>query len=245
MAESTLPITPGSGANVATHTISVGPTEAHISRTVINDANGDDIVPAKDSTLTDGSQKAQVTALPALAAGSAIIGQVLPAVKADNAYHLAALITPSTLTDGTYFFAMRNPSEAVRVLIKRIWITPSFIGTPASSRSVYVLQRASGAFTGTGGSTLTPVKRLTSAADSVVVEARAGGALTMSSITPASTQFIFGHLNQLLEPPVTLLDLQNTPIVLAANEGLTLRASGAIVSGSSVMLHIEWAEVAA
>jgi hypothetical protein len=149
------------------------------------------------------------------------------------------------LTDGTYFFAMRNPSEAVRVLIKRIWITPSFIGTPASSRSVYVLQRATGAFTGTGGSTLTPVKRLTSAADSVVVEARAGGALTMSSITPASTQFIFGHLTQLLEPPVTLLDLQSTPIVLAANEGLTLRASGAIVSGSSVMLHIEWAEVAA
>ncbi|MBE7497117.1 MAG: hypothetical protein HS117_19420 [Verrucomicrobiaceae bacterium] len=243
MAASTLPITPGSGALIATHTISVGPDTAHCSRVVINDSSGNNIVPAKDSTLTDGTQKTEVTVLPALVAGSAQIGAVIPGVKVDNAYHLTAVIAPSTLTDGTTYFYMRNPSAAKNVLIKRIRLALSFIGTPASSRSVYALQRTSVA-AASGGTAMTIGKRQSAAGASVVTDMQfANAGLTTAGITFGDIPLYAAHLNQLLEPAPAVLDIASTPLMLAQNEGLALRASGAIVSGSAVLLHIEWAEV--
>lgn len=241
MAASSIAVTQGSGTLIATHQISETGTK-HLSRVVLNDATGADVDVATNETLTDGSQKAEITALPALPAGTARIGRIVLDGMPEAEYSLALNLVPSTLTDGTTYFAIKNTGTNVMRLHSLIMLL-SFTGTPATTRSLYSLQRFTGT-TPTGGTAVTPAKRDSGNATAAGVDARhATGGLT-ASVTFGDVLLLAGHASSAADVIVRPA-LEHAPLILRPSEGLALRANGAVISGSLVTLNLAWREEAA
>lgn len=241
MAASSLAVTPGSGALLATHTISEAGTK-HLPRYVPSGSDGAELALALNSTLTDGTQKTEVTELPALVAGTARIGRIVLDGMPEAEYSLALNLVPSTLTDGTTYFAIKNTGTNVMRLHSLIMLL-SFTGTPATTRSLYSLQRFTGT-TPTGGTAVTPAKRDSGNATAAGVDARhATGGLT-TSVTFGDVLLLAGHASSAADVIVQPA-LEHAPLILRPSEGLALRANGAVISGSLVTLNLAWREEAA
>lgn len=241
MAASSIAVTQGAGTLIATHTISEAGTK-HLSRIVINDPSGAEVDMAKDSTLTDGSQKTEVTILPALIAGTARVGRIVLDGMPESEYSLSLNLVPSTLTDGITYFAIKNTGTNV-MRIHSLLALLSFTGTPAATRSLYSLQRFTGT-TPTGGTAATPSIRDSANAVAASVDARhAPGGVTTTGVTFGSVLMLMGHLSA-AEDVVISPALENAPLILRPSEGLALRANGAVISGSIVTLNLVWREEA-
>jgi hypothetical protein len=241
MPASSIAVTQGAGTLIATHTISEAGTK-HLSRVVLNNAAGSDLGIALDATLTSGDQKTQVTALPSLIAGTARVGRIVLDGMPESEYSLSLNLVPSTLTDGTTYFAIKNTGTNVMRLHSLLALL-SFTGTPAATRSLYSLQRFTGT-TPTGGTAATPSIRDSANANAAAVDARhAPGGVTTTSATFGAVMMLMGHLSA-AEDVVISPALENAPLILRPNEGLALRASGAVISGSLVTLNLAWREEA-
>lgn len=243
MAASLIPVTPGSGLNIASHSFTEGGSTKHASRVVIADSSGADVGVAKDSTLTDGSQRAEVTALPALPAGSARIGRVVLDGLPETEFSLTLNIAAVTLTDGTSYFTLKNTGTNVMRLHSLLMLL-SFTGTPAASRSLYSLQRFTGT-TPTGGTAVTPAKRDSSNATAAGVDARhnSGNGVTTTGVTFGDVLLLAGHASSAADVVITPA-LESAPLILRPSEGLALRANGAVITGSIVTLNLTWREEA-
>lgn len=158
-------------------------------------------------------------------------------------YSVAFDIAPSTLTDGTTYLSLRNTGVRVALLRKAEFFL-TFTGTVASSVSSYRFERATGTAP-TGGTSLVVSKRKTTNATSTIDARFANGGVTTTGATFESSFHRIGHLNQLQN---VALDIDMTEFgegsyfELAAGEGLVLRASGAVVSGSRLIGSVSWAE---
>lgn len=240
MATSQLAVTPGTGALIAAHSITEDGNTKLLSRSVPCTSAGAEILPALDATLTSGSQKTQVTSLPALAAGLNRIGRAIIDSLAELEYSLSVNLVPSTLTDGTTYFTMRNNGTKV-IRIHHLLALLSFTGTPAATRSLYSLQRFTVA-TPSGGTAVTPVIRDSANAVASGAEARfAAGGVTTTGVTFGSVFMLLGHASSaadvVISPP-----LEHAPLVLRPSEGLAVRANGAVISGSIMTLNLAWRE---
>jgi hypothetical protein len=241
MPASSIAVTQGAGTLIATHTISETGTK-HLSRVVLNNAAGSDLGIALDATLTSGDQKTQVTALPSLIAGTARVGRIVLDGMPESEYSLSLNLVPSTLTDGTAYLTIRNNGTNV-MRIHNLLALLSFTGTPAATRSLYSLQR----FTGTAptvGTAFTPSLRdSANAASGAAVLHAAAGVTIPGGLTFGNVLMLLGHLSA-AEDVVISPALENAPLILRPNEGLALRASGAVISGSLVTLNLAWREEA-
>ena len=160
-----------------------------------------------------------------------------------NKYTVAEMILPSTLTDGTIFFSLRNPSAAKKIRINSIEAIGSFIGTAAASRSVYRINKFTGG-TGVTGTTVGVHAKQTSNPASVAEFRIAPAGITVTGATQEAANIaIVQHANQLTANIVADFCMENEPVELGQNEGIVLRANGAIVLGSGISLQIEFEEI--
>lgn len=152
---------------------------------------------------------------------------------------------PSTLTDGTTYYAIRNLGTK-RVFIHSIRIKAGFSGTAAASRSQLRFERFSGA-TPTGGTAFSAIKKDNTMAASTVSDMRyAPGGLTTTGITFEQRFATLGVTNQLNVDAASIMEYGDHPkdrIVLAVNEGLAIRAHGAVIAGCWFIGEIHWDEM--
>lgn len=182
--------------------------------------------------------------------GSASKGAYVECVDANGrkvapleVYSVSFDIAPSTLTDGTTYLSLRNTGARVALLRKAEFFL-TFTGTVASSVSSYRFERATSTAP-SGGTAITVAKRKTTNATSTITALFANGGLTTTGTTFESSFHRIGHLNQLQN---VALDIDMTEFgegsyfELASGEGLAVRASGAVVSGSRLIGSISWVE---
>lgn len=162
-----------------------------------------------------------------------------------GSYSAFIQIIPSTLTAGTTYWAMRNLGTQT-VFIRRIELKMGFAGTVAASRSVYEIERFNTA-TPSGGTAITITKMNNNYPTSSVLDIRfAPGGLTTTGVVFESPFHQVAHTNQLNVDTAQDLDFvgngEHAEFVLAVNEGLAIRSTTAIVSGSYLVGSIFWDE---
>lgn len=151
-------------------------------------------------------------------------------------------VAPSTVADATTYLTIRNGTTTSRqVQLRRFDLQQGFTGTAAASRSAWSLQK----FTGTpsGGTAVPVVKRATSQAASDVTVLYAAAGLTTSSLTwDSGVIHRCAAPNQLNAP--TTQDMESADgLVLAPNEGVAIRAYGAVVAGAFLIGSFGWFEI--
>jgi hypothetical protein len=228
-------------------TVSVGnlPATQHVA-----DGGGSLSVDDGGGTLSvDGSLA--VTNFPAVQPVSGTVAAAIVSNATDLVYDTHGLlpieVVPTTLTDGTTYWAMRNGSTK-RIFIQKFELTMGFVGTAAASRSAFRIERFAGA-TPAGGTALAAVKKANSQPASTMADARyAPAGLTVTGITFEQAFYRVAVNNQLAAPIACDLDFTNGPegnrLCLAPNEGIAIRAYGAVVAGAYVMGQMTWAEKA-
>lgn len=152
-------------------------------------------------------------------------------------------IVPTTLLTTTAYWHIRNLDSTKSMFIRSLDMKLGFSGTAAATRSLYELTRT-GAATPTGGTNVTPTKMLTTMPASIATDNRfAPGGLTMTSVTFGDPIHLFGNTNQLSADHEHALRFEReNPLILLPNEGLVIRANGAVVLGSYVIGSIRWDE---
>lgn len=144
-------------------------------------------------------------------------------------------LIPSTLTNGTTYWAMRFVSGTGKVLIRRIYANATFAAAAANTRSVFEFERFSAA-TPTAGSAITAVPFLRGdPAPTLITDLRqAAGGLTTTSVVfdtpfanaPSTSQPAAGaQLFDFFDPE------RGGDLELGSGDGLCIRANGAVVSG--------------
>lgn len=140
---------------------------------------------------------------------------------------LITVIAAGTSTAG-HIYALRNPSATVKAFISRVRVAfhPTVAFGAAQSVSFALFKMTAYTAAHTGGTAITPAKRITSEADASVAAARISttGALTAGTHTIAAQPLLragaFGTtpaFNAVYEPK------DNHPLVLEEDEGLLLR----------------------
>jgi hypothetical protein len=163
-----------------------------------------------------------------------------------GSYSARIEIIPSTLTDGTTYWSMRNLG-ANRVFINRLLLKIGFSGTAAATRSLFNIGRFSVA-TPTAGTAITAVKKDNLHPATSVTDIRfAPGGLTTTGVTFEAPMHVLGPTNQLNDDHYMDLrfgDLSSISdkMILAIGEGLCIRAIGAVVAGSHLLGSIHWDE---
>lgn len=159
---------------------------------------------------------------------------------ADGAYGVVVDVVPTTLTDGTAYWSMLN-NGTKEVNIKRLALSMGFSGTAAATKSVLSLSRFSNS-TPSGGTSAVPVKHDPAFATSSVGDVRfAPAGLTVTGIVyeaPICLLAVPNQLNANFSLPVTLA----SPFVLEPNQGLIVRAYGAVVLGLFLVGSVHWTE---
>jgi hypothetical protein len=157
-------------------------------------------------------------------------------------YAISLDIVPTTLADGTVYWAMRNNGTRT-IYLKRVSLQQGFTGVAAASRSSFNLLR----FTGSpsGGATMPSVKKISTQPTAGVLTAAAAG-LTSSGMTfDAGIFHRVSSPNQLNTQTNVDMDYGTNEAAqfnLAPNEGICLRASGPVVSGVFISGSIGWHE---
>lgn len=162
-----------------------------------------------------------------------------------GAYMTKIEIIPTTLNAGTTYFSMRNLGSN-DIHIHRILLYSSFSGVSAASRSIFEIERFTTA-TPTGGTAQTAVKKASSDPTSNMTDIRfAAGGLTTTNVVFGDPFTLVNVTNQLSYQTAFQIEYpeeQDNRLVLAANEGLCIRANTAIVSGAALLGSIDWDEL--
>ena len=159
----------------------------------------------------------------------------------DGNYCLPIEIVPSTLTDGTVYWAFRN-TGAKRVFIHKMRIKVGFAGTPGASGSRFQLRRFSAA-TPTGGTALDVIKFDNTQPASSVGDARfAPAGLTVAGVSFESRFEMFGVTSDNNNDAAAVIDFGEHPFVVAPNEGISISAYGAVIAGSWIIGAMSWDE---
>lgn len=156
------------------------------------------------------------------------------------------VVPTSILTDGTTYWAIRNTGTHTCYL-RCINVVTSYIGTSASSRSLFRFERFS---TGnpTGGSAIPIAKRDNNDPNSDIGVALVApsGMTTSAAVFEANGPMIIGVVNQLGTMANFVYDFtavgERSRFLLAPGEGLALRAYGTVVAGSGVHGSVWWDE---
>ena len=254
MANSKIQVSQGIGTNLATHEITESAEQRHLSRTVLNDENGNTILPLTDATFNTAIGEVSVpayngtgdstiiSALKGLYSRLAGTLTVKQATLENNFYLASQVIVPTTLTTGLNYFWIRNTSPTIKIMICKIETACTFSGTAAATRSIYDVALFSGV-TATTGNTINIAKAVNTNATSIadVKWLPTGGTLTGVAI--GSNIIHLSHSNQLTANVVSDRDFTLNPIVLGQNEGIVVRSNGTIVAGSTINFGISWVEM--
>lgn len=159
----------------------------------------------------------------------------------------------STAAAGQTVWNLRGPT-ALKAYIKRLFLTVVFDGTAAAATTLrYGVYRGSGAASPTGGTALTPEKKLSTFATSTTSDVRqdtTGVGLTTTSIAydaipcsvlaiPVSVTSTAQTYDLRFDTPEQL----DAPVVIAANEHIAIRLQTvAAVIGLGIFGHVEWVE---
>lgn len=162
-----------------------------------------------------------------------------------GAYNIIVQVVPTTLTQGTTYFAMQNTDSTKIVHILSIVLSGGFTGTAGTTTSLFGISRFSVA-TPTGGTASNVVSNNTFFPTSAIGDARfAAGGLTTTGIT--FDNYFFGAVvrsNLAVQPVFPLiLNVYENPFVLNPGEGLAIRAGSAIISGAAIYGGISWYEL--
>lgn len=157
-------------------------------------------------------------------------------------YSVPVEVIPTTLTDGTTYFSMRNLGTK-DCWLHKIRVKLGFSGTAAASRSLFQLRRFSGA-TPTGGTALTPVKFDNTYPASSMTDIRyAPGGLTTTGCVFEQRFETVGVTNQLNNDQAAGIDFGDHKFLLAPGEGIAVSAYGAVVLGAWHIGQVSWDEV--
>lgn len=152
-------------------------------------------------------------------------------------------VVPTTLSDATTYWSIRNAGTKV-VYIRRMDLQTGFYGVSASSRTSFYIVRYTG--TVAGGASVTPVKKNSNSVGSGVAILTANAGLTTTGVTWEAGQIHrIANVNSNYNFASNELEFGATDaehIQLQPGEGLAIRASGPIVSGSFVTGSIGWRE---
>jgi hypothetical protein len=188
-------------------------------------------------TVDPTSKAARVTQYGAL--GTPVYGSYV------GAYMTKIEIVPTTLNAGTTYFSMRNLGTK-DIHIHRILLYSSFSGVNAATRSIFEIERFTTA-TPTAGTAQTAVKKATSFPTSNVTDIRfAPGGLTTTNVVFGDPFTLVNVTNQLSYQTAFQIEYpeeQDNRLILAANEGLCIRANTAIVAGAALLGSIDWDEL--
>ncbi len=148
---------------------------------------------------------------------------------------------PTTLTDGTTYFAMRN-TGAQHVHLHKMRYKIGFSGTAGATRSAFQLRRFSTA-TPTGGTAVTPVKFDTRYAPSSVGDIRnAPAGLTLTGVVFETRFETLACTNQLSNDESGVIDFGEHKFILLPGEGFAISAFGNVVAGCWLIGQISWDE---
>ena len=159
---------------------------------------------------------------------------------ATGSYGVVVDVVPTTLTDGTVYWTLLN-NGTKEVWLKCFELTMGFSGTAAATRSALSISRFSNA-TPSGGTSAVPVKHDPAFPASSVGDVRfAPAGLTLSGVVfeaPFCLLAVPNQLNANFSFPI------NPPgaIVIEPNQGIAVRAVGAVVLGLFLAGSVHWAE---
>lgn len=162
-----------------------------------------------------------------------------------GAYNIIVQVAPTTLTQGTTYFAMRNTDGTKIVHILSIVLSGGFTGTNAATTSLFGLCRFLNA-TPTGGTSSNVVSNNTLYQTSAIGDARfAAGGLTTTGVT--FDNYFFGAVvrsNLAVQSVFPLvLNTYENPFILNPGEGLAVRAGSTVISGAAIYGGISWYEL--
>ena len=161
----------------------------------------------------------------------------------DGNYSVPIDVVPSTLTDGTTYWAIRN-TGAKNAHIHRIRIKLGFVGTEAASGSKFQLRRFSAA-TPTGGTALTPNKFNNLAPASSIGDCRfAPAGLTETGLSFEQRFEMLGVSSSHSNDAPATIKFGEHKFILAPGEGLAISAYGAVVAGCWIIGAVSWDEKA-
>jgi hypothetical protein len=201
------------------------------------------------SLSVDGSMA--ITNFPAVQPVSGTVNAAIVSDATDPVYDTHGIlpieVVPTTLTDGTTYWAMRNGGTK-RIFIFKMELQLGFSGTAAATRSAFRVERFAGA-TPTGGTALAAVRKANAQPASTLADARyAPAGLVITGLTFEQAFYRIAVTNQLAAVETPDLDFTAGPesnrLTLAPNEGLAIRAYGAVVLGAYMMGQVTWAEKA-
>ncbi len=182
--------------------------------------------------------------------GTAVSARVPLAVREHGSttpsYAAAFDVTPSTLTDGTTYWAMHNPATSgISIHIRRIETQQGYNGGNSTTRSTYRFARYAGAAP-TGGTAVPVAKKESNAADSIAVLSTAPAGVTVTgTISEASSFHRFTLTNNPAAFSSQTVDFGTrlaAAIKLLPGEGLVIRATGPITTGSFICGSLGWQE---
>jgi len=169
-------------------------------------------------------------------------GQVLDfdGSAATGTYGVMMDVVPTTLTDGTVYWTLLN-NGTKEVWLKCLELTMGFSGTAAATRSALTISRFSNT-TPSGGTSGVVVKHDPAFPSSSVGDVRyAPAGLTVTGVVfeaPICLLAIPNQLNANFSFPI----VPPGSIVLEPNQGLAVRAFGAVVLGLFLSGSVHWSE---
>lgn len=154
---------------------------------------------------------------------------VLPDATLDTSYAFPVQAIPTTLTTNTTYWAITNTGTAP-VYITKIDLQLFFTGTAAATSSLLTVVRHHTAAP-TGGTSVSVAPPVLGPGTPSVDIRHAPGGLTTTSTTFGTVVANVGIANQLTTNIARVIDFGNRPLRLAQNDGICIRANGAVVLG--------------
>lgn len=174
-------------------------------------------------------------------------GNPLHLLEADvsNRFMVVADIVPTTLTVGSNFLTLRNPSLTKKIKITRIETMQVFTGTAAASRSAFKLRAFSGCTSVTGTMTvIVPSRRILSGSSSVLEARVSATAIGLAGATTDGDGFaIVQSMNQSGVVGEKDFEYLAAPITLGFQDGICVQAQSVLVAGVSLAVSVQYYEV--
>jgi hypothetical protein len=239
--QSPIPVTVSSPVLPSGASTSALQTTGNTTLSSINTSNAS--IDTKTPTV---GQKASAASVPVVLASDQSPIMTMTADESINCYLTSFILTPTTLTAGSVYFAMRNSSATKKIRVRQLKITQQFTGTAAASSSNFAIQPYSHNAAPTGGTAITtdiiPVNPINATVSALNLRAsNAGGIVNGGTLDPR--KILFGSANQLAMSNDFVIQAADTPLTMPPSAGFTVRAEGAIVAGTTLRVTMIWDEV--
>lgn len=158
-----------------------------------------------------------------------------------NKYAAVIEVLPSTLTLGSSYFSITNTHATEKIAIDAIRMQSSFIGIESLVRSLFGIQRFSGAVP-TGGVVVAGAQFDTTKPIASIDIRSAPAGLTMTGVVLGDPFHEVSVMSQLRIQAFLDLDfgLGDEEFILQPGEGVVIRAGTAIVLGAGITGSITW-----